>query len=217
MKTKKELLIIGAGSVGGHLAINLSDYSAEYEILGFLDDDRNKIGKKFVGFPVLGNIDSIRDYGKSVHIAVGIAFPSIKSKIIKNLKKQGFHNYPNFISKNAWISELVKIGEGCIIYPGTSVNYNSILKDFVVINMNCALGHDCTLEDYVSLAPGVSLGGNIDIGPLTEIGIGVQSLQGIVIGKWSTVGAGAVVIKDVPDGATVVGNPGRVIKLKHSL
>lgn len=216
MKFDKELLIIGAGSVGGHLAINISDYDNDYKILGFLDDNEKKIGKEFVGFPVLGNIDSISDFDKSVHIVVGIAFPFIKSKIIKNLKMKGYHNYPSFISKRAWISDLVKIGEGCIIYPGTFVNYNSIVNNFVVMNMNCALGHDCTLKDYVSLAPGVSLGGNIDIGPLTEIGIGVQSLQGINIGKWCTIGAGTVIIKDVPDGATIVGNPGRIIKIKHS-
>lgn len=32
------------------------------------------------------------------------------------------------------------------------------------------------------------------------------------IGEWCTIGAGAVIIHDVPDGATVVGNPGRIIK-----
>jgi len=33
----------------------------------------------------------------------------------------------------------------------------------------------------------------------------------IKIGKWATIGAGAVIIKDVPDGVTVVGNPGRIL------
>jgi acetyltransferase EpsM len=37
-------------------------------------------------------------------------------------------------------------------------------------------------------------------------------LPEINIGKWTTIGAGAVVIKDVPDGAVIVGNPGRIIK-----
>ena len=33
------------------------------------------------------------------------------------------------------------------------------------------------------------------------------------IGEWCTIGAGAVIIKDIPDGATVVGNPGKIIKI----
>ena len=37
----------------------------------------------------------------------------------------------------------------------------------------------------------------------------------IKIGKWVTVGAGAVIIKDIPDYAVVVGNPGRIIKYKE--
>ena len=40
---------------------------------------------------------------------------------------------------------------------------------------------------------------------------------GIKIGKWCTIGAGAVIIKDIPDGATAVGNPGRIISFKNSI
>ena len=36
-------------------------------------------------------------------------------------------------------------------------------------------------------------------------------IPNITIGKWCTIGAGAVVINDIPDGATVVGNPARII------
>jgi acetyltransferase-like isoleucine patch superfamily enzyme len=50
------------------------------------------------------------------------------------------------------------------------------------------------------------------IGEGAHIGAGSVVIQGIKIGKWSTIGAGTVVIKDVPDYATVVGNPGKTIK-----
>lgn len=215
MKTQNKLLIIGAGSVGGHLAVNLKNYNDRFEVLGFLDDNKDKIGRKFVGFPVLGNLSSIVDYDKTIQIAVGIAFPIIKSKIIKNLRSRGYYNFPSFISKNAWISSLVKVGEGCIIYPGTSVNYNSIIENFVVVNMNCAIGHDCVLKDYVSLAPNVSLGGNTTIGKLTELGIGSNSRQYITIGKNATVGAGAVITKDIADDVTAVGNPAKLIQRNY--
>jgi hypothetical protein len=45
-----------------------------------------------------------------------------------------------------------------------------------------------------------------------SIGSGATILCGIRIGKGATVGAGAVVTRDVPPGATVVGNPARVMK-----
>lgn len=209
---KKDLIIIGAGSVGGHIASNLGDYSSKYNLLGFLDDDETKIEESFVGYSVLGDIDSIINYPSSISIIIGIAFPTIKFVIIKRLRELGFNNYPSLISSNAWISKDTVIGEGCIIYPNTTINYNCIIDDFVVINMNCGIGHDCRIGDYTSLAPGVMIGGNTTIGQLSEIGIGSQTIQELSIGHKSIIGAGAVVIKDVCDNTVVVGNPGRVIK-----
>jgi acetyltransferase-like isoleucine patch superfamily enzyme len=53
------------------------------------------------------------------------------------------------------------------------------------------------------------------IGNLSFIGIGSTIIQGIKIGKNTTAGAGSVIIKDVPDNVVVVGNSGKVIKVKE--
>jgi acetyltransferase EpsM len=37
-------------------------------------------------------------------------------------------------------------------------------------------------------------------------------IPSIRIGRWCTIGAGAVILRDVPDGSTVVGNPGRIVR-----
>ena len=55
----------------------------------------------------------------------------------------------------------------------------------------------------------------IKIGDNCYIGTGVTILGPVTIGNNVTIGAGAVVTKDVPDGATVVGVPGRVIKARN--
>ncbi|MGC9000652.1 DapH/DapD/GlmU-related protein, partial [Caldisericum sp.] len=64
------------------------------------------------------------------------------------------------------------------------------------------------------VAPGVHTGGSVFIGEGTLLGIGSSIIPGIKIGKWAVIGAGSVVIRDVPDYATVVGNPGKVIRIK---
>ncbi len=207
-----DILIIGAGSVGGHIAIDSSQYFRDKNIIGFLDDDTSKIGTNFCGYTVLGKIEEIVNFPKTIEIVVGIAFPNIKATIVAKLKQLGYSFFPPLISIGSWISKNVIVGEGVIVYPGTSINYNTRIGNFVLFNMNCSIGHDCTIGDLSSLAPSVNLAGYTAIGEGAEIGIGSSTIQYVNIGNKSRVGAGAVVIKSVPDFAVVVGNPARIIK-----
>lgn len=46
--------------------------------------------------------------------------------------------------------------------------------------------------------------------------LSMPNIQSIRIGKWCTIGAGTVIIRDIPDYATAVGNPARVIKMREA-
>jgi len=87
----KDLIIIGAGSVGSHIAHNLDEYLTGYRLLGFLDDDPDKIDLNLFGYPVIGNIDTFfsKDF-KNVEVIIGIAFPNTKKKIIEKLDSVEF-------------------------------------------------------------------------------------------------------------------------------
>ena len=56
-----KLYIIGAGSVGGHVAINFDMFGLDFELEGFFDDDKSKIGKSIFGYPVLGPTDAVSE------------------------------------------------------------------------------------------------------------------------------------------------------------
>lgn len=207
----EKLLIIGAGSVGKFVAYNIDQFIQSYEIIGFLDDDSSKHNTSIAGFPVLGSTDKLPEYsGKDIAIVWGIAFPSVKMKLFANYKDLSF-KFPNFIAKDAWISEGVTLGRGCIIYPGTAINYETAIGDFVVINMNCSLGHNCIIESFSSLAPGVNLGGNTVIGSCVEMGIGSSTVQSVKINDDAIVGGQAMVISEIPNAAIAVGIPAKCI------
>jgi acetyltransferase-like isoleucine patch superfamily enzyme len=65
----------------------------------------------------------------------------------------------------------------------------------------------------VFIAHACSISGSVQIGDGVTVGTNATILPRLKIGKWATIGAGAVVIRDVPEYATVVGNPANVIKV----
>ena len=60
--------------------------------------------------------------------------------------------------------------------------------------------------------PSANISGNIKIEKYSILGTGVKIIQGIKIGKNVMVAAGTIIIRNIEDNCTVVGNPGRVIK-----
>jgi|SRR5699024_7028413 len=206
----KSLFIVGAGSVGGHIALNIEEYTNSYEIIKFLDDDPNKIGTRQFGFEVIGPVDKALNLERTA-VVVGIAFPKVKKELLQLLSLNQSLHYPTLVHQQAWVSNGAKLGKGCIIYPGTTINFESHLEDFVVINANCSLGHHTTVGQYSSFAPGVTTGGHTIIEKEVDMGIGSSTLQNIRIGKNSKIGGQAMVINPVETETVVAGVPAKLV------
>jgi len=207
---KIKLYIVGAGSVGGHIARNIAGYGGRYEIAGFLDDDPAKIGTSLFDYSVLGPVEDALEL-MDANIVVGIAFPNTKEAVIQTLSQNSTLVYPVLIHNKAWVSEDVSVGKGTVIYPGTCINYGSQIGNFVVMNMNCSLGHHTLVGDFSSLAPGVNTGGHTQIGRLVDMGIGASTLQDVKLGDHSVIGGQSMVIRDVKKETCVAGVPAKQI------
>lgn len=122
---------------------------------------------------------------------------------------------PSIAHASSWVSPTVNMGKGTVVMANATVNSDTIVGEHCIINTGSTVEHDCKLGDFVHISPNAALAGGVEVGEGTQIGIGAVVIQGIKIGDWAIIGAGAVIINDIPDHATAVGNPGRIIKGKN--
>ncbi|WP_293402864.1 sugar O-acetyltransferase [Phenylobacterium sp.] len=100
---------------------------------------------------------------------------------------------------------------------GAFLNFNCVILDVVAVTIGAKtqIGPGVQIltadhpRDAAERAGGLEFGRPISIGANVWIGGGAIILPGVRIGDDALIGAGAVVTRDVPPGATVVGNPGR--------
>ena len=122
----------------------------------------------------------------------------------------------------------VKIGNHCVLGQNVNIGNNVTIGNNVKIQNNVSIYEGVTLEDYVFCGPSAVFTNVLN--PRSEfpqrgseyylptvvkygasIGANATILCGINIGRFAFVGAGAVVTKDVPDYALVVGSPAKVV------
>jgi len=115
-----------------------------------------------------------------------------------------------------WLSTISRWLTGIEIHPGARIGRRFFIDHGmgVVIGETAEIGDDCTIYH------GVTLGGTSwkegkrhpTLKDNVVIGAGAKILGPITLGAGCRVGSNAVVLKDVPPGATVVGIPGRVVQ-----
>lgn len=135
-----------------------------------------------------------------------------KSKIFNFLRIRASHNPLMRILYNIY-SQMVlgidldyrtKIGSGFTLYHsghGSVVSVNTIIGNNVSLRQNTTIG----AKGFNGAKDSPIIEDDVIIGPNSCI------IGHITIGKSAIIGAGAVVVKDVPAGTTVVGNPARII------
>lgn len=111
------------------------------------------------------------------------------------------------LGQNVNISNNVTIGQGCKIQNNVSVYEGVELEDYVFCGPSCVFTNDLTPRAKYPKGHAVYVRTLVKYG--ASIGANATIVCGNTIGKWSMVGSGAVVTKDVPDYALVVGIPAR--------
>jgi sugar O-acyltransferase (sialic acid O-acetyltransferase NeuD family) len=205
----KYMYLYGAG---GHSKV-ITDIlnSLDIQVIGMFDD--NPPNARFKGMEIR---DGIR--------LMGLGFPELDAPLIisvgNNLRRAELARsiaaiYGTAIHGTAIISAKATVGVGTVILHGAIVQAGTTVGEHVLVNTAASIDHDNTIGDYAHISPHATLCGHVQVGEGTHIGAGAVVIPSIRIGRWCTVGAGAVVIRDIPDFATAVGNPAKVIKVRE--
>jgi len=211
----KRIVIVCAGDFGRELTWLIEEINSQnpiYEIIGFLDDDDNKIGKIFNGYKCLGKINLLKELSKEKNVCAAIATQSgkVRKKIVE--ENSDFLNWETLIHPSANVSSTSTVGNGCVICANCSISIDSVIGNHCILNIGTTIGHDCAISDYVSFMSGTVISGHVLIKEGAYFGSNSTVIPSRKIGECSTVGAGSVVIRNVADNVTVMGVPAKKVQ-----
>lgn len=211
MLSKRRLFIVGAGSFGRQIEHWLTLFppqGRDWEIEGYLDDNREALDRVPSDYKIIGDTDSF-EFDTSDLCVLAVADPHTKEKLYNKLKSRvTFYTY---ISPHAVIGKFTEIGEGSIIFYNSALTTNIKIGKCVFMSSGTYVGHDVQIGDFTTLMSRTNIGGGCIIGKRVYTGLGVIVIPQRKIHDNAKVGAGSVVIRNVKEATAVFGNPAKLI------
>jgi len=214
----QDIIIFGAGGFGREvqwLIERINQVEHQWNILGYIDDRKSK-GDTINGHKILGGMDTLAEYCGKAAITCSVGNSAARKKIINQIEQTWDFDFPNLIDPSVIRSGLIDMGKGNIICAANILTVNIKIEDFVIINLDCTVGHDAQIQSFTTINPSVNVSGGVMVEESVELGTGSQIIQGKKIGRNTIVGAGAVVVKDLPENCTAIGAPAKPVKYFNS-
>lgn len=159
-----------------------------------------------------------RDPAARTAFEVMVTYPGVHAVMMHRLSHRLWHRGWRFTAR--WLSAFGRFISNVDIHPGAQLGSRIFIDHGACV----VIGETAILGNNVTLYHGVTLGGTswnkgkrhptLEDGVL--VGCGAKILGNIVVGKNARVGANSVVVDPVPESCTVVGIPGKVVKVREA-
>ncbi|HEY3277698.1 MAG TPA: hypothetical protein VGJ94_13855 [Syntrophorhabdaceae bacterium] len=214
----RKVVIIGAGGIG-KLLIDIIETcnkaQKEYEVLGYVVESQyGSPGTVIYGRPIVGDFDWLAKHAGEVETICAVGPSELRLRLVTRAEEAGAR-FCNIISPLAYVSPSVTMGVGNIIGAFVAFGPEVRLGNHVFINHSSAIGEEVTLEDFVTVSPLTNIARACNLSTGSFVSVGVTLIDRINVGEWSMIGGGSTIIRDVPAYSTVVGVPGKVIKIQE--
>lgn len=170
---------------------------------------------KRLSLAIYEDIDNIlkKDPAARNRLEVALTYPGLHARTAHRLAHSLWHNNLPFLARG--VSHMSRCMTGIEIHPAAKIGR----RLFIDHGMGVVIGETAEIGNDVTLYHGVTLGGvstkkqkrHPTLGDGVIVGAGAKILGGFKVGDYAKVGSNAIVVKPVPDGATMVGSPARLV------
>lgn len=203
--------IYGSGGLGREIfdvAVRRNAVSSAWDKILFVDDFADEgpfYGAERISFA------SMQALGANVECVIGVGEPSARENLSKKVRS---HGIPLAVlsDPSAIICPSAHLGAGSVVMERCVVKANVEIGSNVLLQPFSNIGHDIIIGDHSVISPFCAPGGGAVFGRRVFVGMHVSVLEGLSVGDDAIIGMGSAVFRDVPAGATVLGNPARVTK-----
>ena len=208
----KTLYLCGAGNPEGvRLARKINRGYHRWDRVVVLDDDPSKLGQSSLGVEVAGPF-GLLDGAKpdSDEVVNLVARTAVKRWAAWDRIER--HCVPRATLIDPSVDqEGVQAGRGVIVYQNAFLGAEAIVGDGAAVFMGGNVGHGARVGRCCIIAPNAVINARVQLGDGVYVGTNASILPDLKIGAWATIAAGALVTQNVPAGATVMGNPGKIV------
>ncbi|MGE4011996.1 MAG: acetyltransferase [Alphaproteobacteria bacterium] len=208
------IVIYGTGGMAQVLHALLQDDSTR-NVIAFTVERQYISAETLFGLPVFPFEDIVSHCppeGCAMLVAVGqVDRNRVRARISAAARGLGYE-IASYIDPLVRRHASTRIGQGCLIFDGVSLQPHVTIGDNVVIRPLAYIGHHARIEDYCFIAPHATLLGFCRIGAFSFIGAHATISNRVALGERGIVGAGAVVLANIPADRVVRGPGATKIK-----